>query len=130
MNDHERRRELGAYIRRCRESLGLTVRGLARAAGVDATGISRLERGDNDAPEPRTLARLAKALGVDVTDLYVLAGYPVSQGLPAFQPYLRARYDLTPEEVEQLAAHFQLMLDRRERQKGGSGGSHDYPAAA
>ena len=111
---------LGGFVRKLREAAGLTVRGLARASGVDATGISRLERGEYESPEPRTLARLAAALGVDVGDLYRMADYPQpTEQLPTFQPYLRARYDLTPDEIAQLAAHFDLINERHARDEGG-----------
>ena len=119
MERRDEQPELGTYVRKLRTAAGLSVRGLARAAGVDATGISRLENGENEAPEPRTLAALARALGVDVADFYVLAGYEAASELPAFQPYLRAKYDMTPEEIEQLAAYFQLIRERQLRQKGG-----------
>ena len=128
--NNENSLELVAYVRTRRLDVGLTVRGLARAAGVDATGISRLENGDNDAPEPRTLARLARALEIDVTDLYLLAGYQTSTELPAFQPYLRARYDLSAEDVEQLAAHFELIRERHDQQKGGRHDDDHRPQAA
>lgn len=110
---------LGQYVRRRREAAGLSVRGLARAAGMDATGISRLENGEN-VPTPQTLARLARVLEVDVNDLYTLAGYPISQQLPSFEPYLRARYDLSAETIEKLAPIFELAIEHEQHEKGGS----------
>ena len=116
--------ELGAFVRERRLAAGLSIRGLARAAGVDATGISRLENGDNDRPEQRTLASLARVLEVDLADLFALAGYQMPSTLPALPVYLRRRYDLTPEEVQQLAAHFELIRERHVRREGGRHDSH------
>jgi transcriptional regulator with XRE-family HTH domain len=110
---------LGHYLQQRRREAGFTVRGLARAAGIDATGISRLEHGENEAPLPETLAKLARVLEVDVNDLYVLAGYQTSLYLPSFQPYLRERYNLSTEAVDQLASIFDLILERDLRQRGG-----------
>jgi transcriptional regulator with XRE-family HTH domain len=113
--------ELGAYVQKLRLETGLSIRGLARAADVDATGISRMEKGD-EIPTPHTLASLARVLEVDVSDLLILAGYPVTTELPAFQPYLRARYDLSPEAIEQLGAIFDLVVEHEDR---GKEGNHD-----
>jgi hypothetical protein len=56
------------------------------------------------------------------TDLYVLAGYGGSETLPGFAPYLRAKYDLPPEAISQLEAHFELLNQKyHSERKGGEG---------
>ena len=67
--------ELGGYIRRLRAAQGLSLRGLAAAAEVDPTWLSRLERGLYISPDPRALSRLARALETDPSELYLAAGY-------------------------------------------------------
>ena len=109
---HSHHSLFGRHLRDLRRRRRLSLRELAKRAGLDATGISRLERGASTAPAPRTLACLARALDVDVADLYALAGYEVARDLPTFTPYLRARYDLPQEAIEQLAAHFELVNTR------------------
>lgn len=119
--------ELGQYVNRARVAAGLGLRELARAAGVDPTWIMRLERGEYAEPNPRLLGALARALEVDVTDLYLAAGYREPSGLPGLSPYLRAKYDyLPPEAVDQLTAHFDLINEkyRREQEGGRHGGDH------
>jgi transcriptional regulator with XRE-family HTH domain len=113
-------RQLGDRVRRRRLSAGKSVRGLAAQAGVDATWLSRLERGLIGSPEPRTLYRLAQALGVEVINLYEQAGY--GDGLPGFTPYLRAKYDLPEADIVQLRAHFELINERYQRKK-----ENDHP---
>lgn len=81
-------------------------------AGVDATWISRLERDRYLSPDARSLSRLARALEVDVGELYRDAGYGRIELLPGFQPYLRTKYQLPDEAVAQLAAHFDLLRDK------------------
>jgi transcriptional regulator with XRE-family HTH domain len=51
-----------------RERRSLSIRELASLSGVAASSISRLERGQN-APHPKTVRLLAKALGVEPPDL-------------------------------------------------------------
>src|SRR6266568_5113723 len=96
---------LGEHVRHLRQARGLSVRGLAAQAKVDATWVSRLEHGTYSSPDPRSLLRLAGALDIDAEELYLDAGYGDGRGLPGFAPYLRAKYDLPADAVAQLEAH-------------------------
>lgn len=116
---------LGEYVRARRVAAGLGVRALARAAGVDPTWISRLEHGEYVKPDPRSLARVAGTLEVEVSDLYVAAGYQPGTQLPGFTPYLRAKYGLPDEAVAQLAAHFELLAEKYRREARGGGHGRD-----
>jgi transcriptional regulator with XRE-family HTH domain len=108
--DHDRR-ALGAYVRNRRVKAGMSLRELAAQAQVDPSWLSRLERGVFASPDARLLWRLARALDVEVAELYLAAGY--SDGLPGFAPYLRAKYHHLPEEaIAQLEAHFQLIDEK------------------
>lgn len=110
---------LAARVRGLRIMRGMGVRELARAASVDATWLSRLEQGRYSSPDARLLSRLARALEVDVEELYLAAGYSDGRGLPGFVPYLRAKYELPEEAVTQLEAHFELLNEKYLREKGG-----------
>src|SRR5688572_29824933 len=103
--------ELGQYVRARRLERGLSIRRLAAMADVDFSWLARLERGDYASPDPRHLQAVAEALQVDTADLFLVAGYEIGGTLPALAPYLRAKYDLPPEAVAQLEAHFQLIND-------------------
>jgi transcriptional regulator with XRE-family HTH domain len=104
-------------IRELREEKGMSVRGLASAAGVDSTWLSRVENGVYVNPDPKFLHRLAKVLDVETMDLFQAAEY--ADGLPGFAPYLRSKYDLPAEAVDQLEAHFELLADKHNVQEGG-----------
>jgi transcriptional regulator with XRE-family HTH domain len=103
---------LGAYVQQLRLKRALTVRGLAARAKVDFSWLSRLEHGRFASPDPRSLWRIARALDVEVADLYLEAGFGDARGLPGFGPYLRAKYHLPPEAVAQLEAHFALINEK------------------
>jgi transcriptional regulator with XRE-family HTH domain len=118
--DGQQTTQLGQHVRHLRETSGLSVRGLAAKAKVDATWLSRLEHGVYASPDPRYLWRLAQALGIDVEDLYLDAGYADGRGLPGFAPYLRAKYDLPDDAISQLEAHFQLINEKYHEDKGDS----------
>jgi transcriptional regulator with XRE-family HTH domain len=111
-----------------RQGAGLGVRRLAAKANVDATWLSRLERGDYGSPDARSLWRLARALDIEVAALYSVAGY--GDGLPSFAPYLRAKYDLPEEAITQLEAHFELINERYAAEKGDRHGSRHHDSAA
>src|SRR4051812_44536022 len=64
---------LASAVRALRPPLG--VRELARASGVAAPQISRLEKGEVRKPAADTLVALARALGVSPMPLLILAGY-------------------------------------------------------
>jgi len=100
---------LGDTIRQARRTAGWSIRRCGAAAGVDTTWLSRLERGDYISPDPRHLQRVARALELDVTDLYVAAGYQSGKSLPTFAPYLRAKYDLPVDAIADLERHFALL---------------------
>ena len=104
--------KLGAYVQRQRLEQGLSVRGLAARAKVDFSYLSRLERGRIGSPDARSLWRIARALEVEVADMYLEAGFGDARGLPGFGPYLRAKYHLPQEAVAQLEAHFALINEK------------------
>lgn len=103
---------LGQYIHTSRTAKGLGLREAARRAGVDATWLSRLEQGVYTSPDPRHLMKVARALDIDVEDLYSIAGLTSGSGLPGLAPYLRAKYDLPDDAVAQLEAHFDLLNEK------------------
>jgi transcriptional regulator with XRE-family HTH domain len=65
------RRCLGKAIRFLRETKRLSQRELAGTSGIDATEISRLEKGKSN-PTHETLQRLAKGLGVPCSQIFTL----------------------------------------------------------
>ena len=64
------RHTLGRRIRRLRNSAGLSQVALAGAAGIGRVTLVRLEKGEHT-PRYRTLEGIARALGVDVSELLV-----------------------------------------------------------
>ena len=62
-------RQLGRTLRALRDDRGLTQRDLAKRATVTPGYIAQLEQAVRKNPSLTILKRLAKALGVPVTDL-------------------------------------------------------------
>lgn len=92
--------ELVRVIREGRAAKGMSLRRLADAAGLTHSFVAKLEAGRFQRVSPRTLDGLAKALDIRREDLYSLAGYDLPEEMPAFGPYLRARYgEELPEQA-------------------------------
>ena len=119
--------KVGQLIRDRRQEKGLSVRGLAAAAHVDSTWLSRVEHGIYVNPDPRNLHRLAQVLDMETMDLFTAAEY--AEGLPGFAPYLRSKYDLPAQAIEQLEAHFELLADKYDLTEGGGHDQRDSRAA-
>lgn len=56
-------------IREVRRQKGMTISGLSRKSGVSAAHLSDIEN-DFKSPSLLVMVRIAKALDVDITDLY------------------------------------------------------------
>jgi transcriptional regulator with XRE-family HTH domain len=109
--------KLGAHLQQLRSERKLTMRALAARARVDFSYIGRLERGQIASPSALYLWRVARALGVEVADLYLEAGFGDAHGLPGLRPYLRAKYHLPDEAIRQLEEHFALINERYQASK-------------
>jgi len=70
----------GTIIKRQRVMIPLTLRELAAASSVSASHLGRIERGERF-PSASILRKIAKPLGFDEDELFMLAGY-LSSGAP------------------------------------------------
>jgi transcriptional regulator with XRE-family HTH domain len=66
-------------LRRMREEAGFTQVGLARTSGVDRGTIIKIERGQRS-PTVETLAKLARAMGAEISDFFPKAEAPLWSG--------------------------------------------------
>ncbi len=68
------RRAVGDRLRTARLQANHTQESLAERAGVSRDTVQRVERGDGDVPRLAALWRLARAVGVPVSDLLADTG--------------------------------------------------------
>ena len=95
--------EVGREVRRLREERGWGQAKLAVEAGMAVSGVSQIENGKRN-PNSATLLKLARALGVEVADLFPKAQAPL--------PLDDASEALSEEErIEQLVAWAGLCQD-------------------
>ncbi len=119
---------IGKYIKEHRIARGITGRELARQIGADTAYVVRLERGEYRSPRPDILANVATVLGVQMSDLYALAGYAVPKDLPTLTPYLRTRYrQLSDEAIDSVGAYLQTVAEREGVNLHGPAPGEDEP---
>ncbi|MDR2654685.1 MAG: helix-turn-helix domain-containing protein [Oscillospiraceae bacterium] len=84
----------GKYLESLRNEKGLSQRALALRTDLTNSTVSRIEA-DLVAPDPRTLVKLAAALGVDKETLMIKCGY--SDMPPEFVSLARKSEGISPE---------------------------------
>ena len=99
-------RKLGATIREARAARGLSVRDLADEIGMNFSWVSYLEAGRVHRPAITALKQLSRALDISPGALFELAGYASRDTLPDLRDYLRLKYRLRPEAIDEVAQCF------------------------
>ena len=94
---------LGDYIREQRESAQVSLRQLAKSAGVSNPYLSQIERGVKK-PSAEILAQIAKGLRISAETLYVRAGILQPDDAPdiAVPDAINRDPYLTPEQKQSL----------------------------
>lgn len=119
-------RELGEKLREVRELKGLSLAAVAGPAGMSATYLQKLERGEVESPSPHRLHSLANVFDVSYTDLMVLAGYivPSAEEDPAREraslllQALSSDGGLTDEELSDVADFLAFRRQRAAKRTG------------
>jgi len=99
--------ELGKILKQRRVMVPLTLQEVARATGVSASHLGRIEGGDRF-PSARVLRKIAKPLGFEESELFALAGYlsprpsaePERPSGRPLDPYVAVVLSQEPVEVQ------------------------------
>src|SRR4051812_46824203 len=98
-----------------RQAKGMSIRGVASAAGVDAATVLSLEQGRIAQPKAEKLRAVGGALDIPASELYAVVGWLPPAELPAFRPYLRSKYQELPESA---VSEIEAVFDRIARDYG------------
>ena len=114
--------QIGMVIRELRREQGKTLEEVAFAADTDASNLSRIERGLQQCSAD-SLARIASALGVSISDLYLRKEsgtlrvqevvLPKRAKLPVDEE-LQMRFQTLTQDNRELALAFIQLLARRQ----------------
>jgi transcriptional regulator with XRE-family HTH domain len=118
----------GAVLKRAREVRELSAGDAARAAGISAAYLSKLESDAVKRPSPHVLHALSEALSLPYADLMRLSGYRVPGDVdggtvvPAQTVGLALFSDLTDDEREELLEYLAWYRARRRSRRGAAAG--------
>lgn len=96
---------IGPLLRRTRQVRALSASDVARAAGISAAYLSKLEHDAVKKPSPPVLHQLSEALAVPYAELMRASGYPVPGDVatPGPDPIGAALFaDITEDERDEL----------------------------
>ena len=118
----------GALLRQAREVRELSASDAARAAGISAAYLNKLENDAVKKPSPHVLHQLSEVLAIPYAELMRLSGYPVpaplaSDGAPV--PTLGAALfaGITDDERDELLEYLAWYRARRRSNRGAAGAS-------
>lgn len=123
MNDNKQDGQsvsLGAFLRQARETAGLSKLQVEAMSGVGRMTIQRLESDYYNEPSPDDLVRLARALELNDTDLFLLAGLPVPKQAASLDVMLRAEYGLPPEAIDEAKRNIAAIVAKYDRKHLGN----------
>lgn len=115
---------IGTVIRQAREVRQLSAGDAARAAGISAAYLNRLENGAVKKPSPHVLHQLGEALAVPYNDLLRLSGYPLPHepdGAASLTVGAALFSDLTDDEREELIEYLAWYRARRRSSRATGG---------
>jgi len=108
---------LGRLIAEARKRRGWSLRETAELTGVPHLWIFRAERGWWHQPDPARLTRLIEALDIDPEKVDRITRGHVSSSLPGVRTYFRAKYDLSPAEIDRIERTVR-QIERDHRKQG------------
>jgi transcriptional regulator with XRE-family HTH domain len=114
----------GALLRQAREVRGLSGSDAARAAGISAAYLSKLESDVVKKPSPHVLHQLSEALAVPYAELMRLSGYvlPDASGSEPGRNVGAALFaDLTDDERDELLEYLAWYRTRRRTSRCAAG---------
>lgn len=82
---------VGKLIEKARGEKGLSKKGLADLSKVSHTEIARIESGEREVPNPKTLRKISQYIGVNYNDLMYAAG--LGAQVSPLNPYLIEYYE-------------------------------------
>lgn len=90
---------VGQIITEAREKAGLSKNQLGELSGVSHTEISRIESGEREIPNPKTLRKISKYIGINYNDLMYAAGLGFQ--ISPLNAYMKNYYNnLTGNELQ------------------------------
>ena len=108
---------LGQHLEAARQQAGYSLRQLANISGVHVSVVNRLLKDIVEQPVPDHLVALARALELNATDLFLLAGLPVPEEAASLDIMLRKGYGVSDDEVPELKRQIEAIIAEHTKKK-------------
>jgi len=118
---------LGQHLEAARQEAGYSLRQLAALSGLAMSSVNRLLKDEVEQPLPEHLAALARALELNITDLFMLAGLPVPKEAASLDIMLRTSYGVSDKDVPELKQQIEDLIAQHSKGHGiikGGGTKH------
>ncbi|HUR49475.1 MAG TPA: helix-turn-helix transcriptional regulator [Acidimicrobiales bacterium] len=113
----DRARGVGEFIRDQRSAARLSLRNVAKSAGISNPYLSQIERGLRK-PSAEILGQIARALRISAETLYVQAGILEERGEADLEDAIRRTPDLSDEQRQALLNVYRSMRSSEQRTDG------------
>ncbi len=109
--------QLGSYLKRARNTAGLTLRAVEGETGISNGYLSQLESGQVRRPSPMNLHKLSELYRLPYAEVMEAAGYPIpsTQYSNEEQRFFARLGETSNEEKEALLEYLEFMRTRRKR---------------
>jgi len=111
---------LAEFLKRTRESRGLSLRAVENATGISNAYLSQLESGKVQQPSPVKLNKLCEVYEISYAEVMELAGYPIPKRSEETTSYSRIASRIgvvTAEEEDALVEYLEFLRSRQRRGK-------------
>lgn len=106
-------KSVGELITEARESKGISKNQLAELAKISHTEIARIESGEREIPNPKTLRKISKYIGINYNDLMYAAG--LGAKISPLNPYLIEYYsELNGEKLREALNNIESSIKNNE----------------
>ena len=99
------------------KKLGLSLRKLAKKAGMSVSFLSRILNGERNLPGDEEILKLAVALEIKPPERLLIEAGRIPESKPRMIPLLRAASDLTAAEIDQVRKAAEKIAKVRKRKK-------------
>ena len=113
----DRARGVGEFIRDQRNAARLSLRNVAKSAGISNPYLSQIERGLRK-PSAEILGQIARALRISAETLYVQAGILEERGEADLEDAIRRTPDLSDEQRQALLNVYRSMRSNESARDG------------
>lgn len=84
-------KKIGEIIAEARENAGLSQRQLAKIANISNAELSKIESGEREIPNPKTLRKISKHINVNYNDMMYMIG--LGMEVSPLNPFIKDYYD-------------------------------------